>query len=78
MRRTLELVSAWRVERFELAAIPEEDSATYEMISIADTAGTFQIERQAQMSMLPRLNPGRFMTGDQGSYYPSWTQSRAE
>jgi len=60
MRRTLELVSAWRGERFELADVPKEDAATYEMISRADTIGVFQIESRAQMSMLPRLKPRVF------------------
>ena len=32
----------------------------YDMISRADTLGTFQIESRAQMSMLPRLRPRRF------------------
>jgi error-prone DNA polymerase len=40
--------------------IPAEDSATYEMISKADTIGVFQIESRAQMSMLPRLKPREF------------------
>ena len=43
-----------------LATIPIEDPSTYEMISRADTVGTFQIESRAQMSMLPRLRPRTF------------------
>jgi error-prone DNA polymerase len=43
-----------------LAAIPAEDPAVYEMISRADTIGVFQIESRAQMSLLPRLKPRRF------------------
>ena len=43
-----------------LATIPSEDSATYEMIRKADTVGVFQIESRAQMSMLPRMAPKRF------------------
>src|SRR5690606_27385056 len=40
--------------------IPSEDLATYEMISAADTIGTFQVESRAQMSMLPRMQPRVF------------------
>jgi error-prone DNA polymerase len=40
--------------------IPAEDSATYEMISRADTIGVFQIESRAQMIMLPRMKPRCF------------------
>lgn len=43
-----------------LANIPQDDPKVYEMISIADTIGVFQIESRAQMSMLPRLKPRCF------------------
>ena len=60
IRRTLDLVSEQRGERFEMQDIPAEDKATYDMISRADTVGVFQIESRAQMSMLPRLKPKTF------------------
>jgi len=60
MRRTLDLISEQRGERFELQDIPKEDPATYDMICKADTVGVFQIESRAQMSMLPRLQPRAF------------------
>jgi error-prone DNA polymerase len=60
IRRTLDLVSEQRGERFEMQDIPAEDSQTYAMISRADTVGVFQIESRAQMSMLPRLKPKTF------------------
>ncbi|MCA9751095.1 MAG: error-prone DNA polymerase, partial [Gemmatimonadetes bacterium] len=44
----------------DLARIPADDSATYEMVSRGDTVGVFQIESRAQMSMLPRLKPRTF------------------
>jgi error-prone DNA polymerase len=44
----------------ELADIPEGDEATYEMLSRADSLGTFQVESRAQMSMLARLKPRNF------------------
>ena len=44
----------------DLASIPRDDRATYEMIQRADTVGVFQIESRAQMSMLPRLKPNNF------------------
>ncbi len=46
--------------RWTLATVPAEDPAVYEMISRADTMGTFQVESRAQMSMLPRLRPRCF------------------
>lgn len=60
IRRTLDLVSEQRGERFEMQDIPSEDDATYDMISAADTVGVFQIESRAQMSMLPRMRPRTF------------------
>jgi error-prone DNA polymerase len=44
----------------ELATIPKEEPAVYDMIERADTIGVFQIESRAQMSMLPRLKPRKF------------------
>jgi len=43
-----------------LANVPQDDSAVYDMICLADTLGVFQIESRAQMSMLPRLKPRNF------------------
>ena len=60
IRRTLDIVSEQRGERFEMQDIPAEDHDTYAMISRADTVGVFQIESRAQMSMLPRLKPEKF------------------
>ena len=57
IRRTLDLVSTRRGERFEMQDIGDGDKKTYDMICRADTIGVFQIESRAQMSMLPRLQP---------------------
>jgi error-prone DNA polymerase len=60
IRRCLALIGQWRGKPMDLHEIPSEDSATYAMISRADTVGVFQIESRAQMSMLPRLQPRCF------------------
>jgi error-prone DNA polymerase len=44
----------------DLAGVPREDKAVYEMICRADTMGVFQIESRAQMAMLPRLRPQNY------------------
>ncbi len=44
----------------DMADIPEEDPAVYDMLSHADSVGVFQVESRAQMSMLPRLKPKKF------------------
>jgi error-prone DNA polymerase len=46
--------------KLDLAAVPGEDKAVYEMICRADTVGVFQIESRAQMAMLPRLRPQNY------------------
>lgn len=60
LRGSLHARAALRGPRWELADIPKDDPATYDMICRADTVGTFQIESRAQMSMLPRLQPREF------------------
>src|SRR6185312_1870739 len=60
IRRGFDLLHASHGERWTIAAVPQDDAATYEMISRADTIGVFQVESRAQMSMLPRLRPRVF------------------
>src|SRR5438128_11901410 len=44
----------------DLAHIPNDDAATFEMMQKADTIGVFQIESRAQMATLPRMKPECF------------------
>jgi error-prone DNA polymerase len=44
----------------DLAHIPKNDPATYELMQKADTIGVFQIESRAQMATLPRMKPKCF------------------
>ena len=60
IRKALDLHNEFHGTTLDLATIPAEDRATYDMICKADTVGVFQIESRAQMSMLPRLRPRRF------------------
>ncbi len=60
LRRCFALIERYRGTRWTLASLPQEDPATYAMISRADTIGVFQIESRAQMAMLPRLRPHKF------------------
>jgi len=60
LRRCFNLIEQYRGTRWTIATLPQEDRATYEMISRADTVGVFQIESRAQMAMLPRLRPKEF------------------
>jgi error-prone DNA polymerase len=60
IRKCFDLVALHGGPRTQLATVPPEDPAVYEMIHAADTVGVFQIESRAQMSMLPRLRPNCF------------------
>jgi error-prone DNA polymerase len=60
MKRSFDLLTAHKDLNLDLATIPAEDAATYDMICKADTIGVFQIESRAQMSMLPRMKPRTF------------------
>ncbi len=44
----------------DLARLPPDDPAVYDMICAADTVGVFQIESRAQMNTLPRVQPRCF------------------
>jgi len=44
----------------DLALIPKDDPAVFEMLCRADTIGTFQVESRAQMATLPIMRPTTF------------------
>jgi error-prone DNA polymerase len=44
----------------DLAHIPKDDPAAFEIMQRADTIGVFQIESRAQMATLPRMKPKCF------------------
>jgi error-prone DNA polymerase len=60
LKRALVLINDMRGKNLTLATIPAEDPLVYEMISQADTIGTFQIESRAQMVMLPTMQPRKY------------------
>ncbi len=43
-----------------LAEVPTEDTAVYDMLCRGDSIGVFQVESRAQINMLPRLRPRKF------------------
>ncbi|PWU14170.1 MAG: error-prone DNA polymerase [Bdellovibrio sp.] len=57
LRRSLNLLKEHKGIAMNLAQIPADDRATYEMIGRSETVGVFQIESRAQMNTLPRLRP---------------------
>ncbi len=60
IHHAIDLLHAHKGQRYDIATIPAEDEATYQMVSRGDTVGVFQIESRAQMAMLPRLQPRTF------------------
>jgi len=44
----------------DLARLPQDDPAVYDLLQKADTIGVFQVESRAQMATLPRLKPKCF------------------
>jgi error-prone DNA polymerase len=60
IRKAFALIEQHYGHHFELATVPAEDPAVYEMLSRADSLGVFQVESRAQMTMLPRLKPRQF------------------
>jgi error-prone DNA polymerase len=60
IRKAFALIETHYGRRLDLATVPAEDPAVYEMLSRADSLGVFQVESRAQMTMLPRLKPREF------------------
>ena len=46
--------------QLNLAHIPQDDPAVYELLQKAETIGVFQVESRAQMATLPRMKPTHF------------------
>src|SRR2546426_4673168 len=49
-----------RLPTVDLAHLPPDDPAVYDLLQKADTVGVFQVESRAQMATLPRLKPTTF------------------
>ena len=49
-----------RGKTIDLARIPDDDAATFDLLCRADTIGTFQVESRAQMATLPLMQPKEF------------------
>ena len=60
LHRCVDLVRQAHGEELDLARIPQEESAVYDMLCRADSVGVFQVESRAQMATLPRIKPRCF------------------
>jgi error-prone DNA polymerase len=60
IRKALDLLREHHAKDYELATVPQEDPAVYDMLCKGDSVGVFQVESRAQMNMLPRLRPREF------------------
>jgi len=60
IRKGFDLIRRHYGKAYDLATVPAEDPAVYDMLCKADSIGVFQVESRAQMSMLPRLRPRTF------------------
>ncbi|HEY4135787.1 MAG TPA: OB-fold nucleic acid binding domain-containing protein [Alphaproteobacteria bacterium] len=58
--KCFDLIAEHHGRRFDLATVPPDDPAVYDMLCKADSVGVFQVESRAQMTMLPRLKPRCF------------------
>ena len=60
IRKAFEMLKVQYGKDYNLATLPQDDPAVYEMLCQADSVGVFQVESRAQMSMLPRLQPRNY------------------
>jgi error-prone DNA polymerase len=56
----LDLIRDHQGQVVDLAALPPDDPAVFDMLCAADSIGVFQVESRAQMATLPRLKPRKF------------------
>ncbi|MGH3731199.1 MAG: error-prone DNA polymerase [Micromonosporaceae bacterium] len=56
----MDLIRDYHGDETDLAKLPQEDPAVYDMLCEADSVGVFQVESRAQMATLPRLRPRKF------------------
>ena len=60
IRKAFDLAKQHHGLDLTLANIPQDDPKVFEMVTAADTMGTFQVESRAQMVMAPQLRPKNF------------------
>ncbi len=60
MRKSFDLLRQHYGRDLDLATVPTEKSAVYDMLCRADSLGVFQVESRAQMAFLPRMKPRNF------------------
>jgi len=60
IRKSFDLMRLHGLGNYELATVPPEDPAVYDMLCTGDSIGVFQVESRAQINMLPRLKPRCF------------------
>ncbi|WP_253949426.1 error-prone DNA polymerase [Mangrovicoccus sp. HB161399] len=60
IRRAFGLLRQHHRLDYDLATLPPEDPAVYDMLCRADSLGVFQVESRAQMNFLPRMRPRNF------------------
>jgi DNA polymerase-3 subunit alpha len=60
LRKAVELIKRGRGVEIDLARVPLDDRASYEMLARADTVGVFQLEGTGMRESLKRLKPDRF------------------
>ncbi len=60
IRKCFDLIRSYYGRTYDMTTIPQDDTATYDMLCEADAIGVFQVESRAQLSFLPRMKPRTF------------------
>ena len=60
LQKAVELVKRGRGIELDLATLPLDDTASYELLARADTVGVFQLESTGMRESLKKLKPDRF------------------
>ncbi|MGH7026185.1 error-prone DNA polymerase [Brevundimonas sp.] len=60
IRKAFDLLKSHAGVEHDLASVPPEEPAVYDMLCRGQSIGVFQVESRAQINMLPRLRPRTF------------------
>ncbi len=60
LQKAVELIKRGRGIEVDLAGLPLDDAAAYDLLACADTVGVFQLESTGMRESLKRLKPDRF------------------
>ena len=60
IQRTVDYIKKYKDKNFSLYDVPIDDKKVYDMLSLGDTTGVFQLESNGLRAIIQRLKPNKF------------------